>query len=77
MHKRFLGRPSKNHGDMRQVEDNDRHNAQPHVDDDEQLLDDEELLRAPNNHAGGAWKYQARAAMVHATIEAKKKKKKQ
>jgi hypothetical protein len=65
-----MSRP-KNNGDIRQVEKNDCHKAQPRADDDEQLQDDEKLLRAPQNHAGGAGRHRARAAIVRGTMEAK------
>ncbi|KAJ6526909.1 hypothetical protein DFH09DRAFT_1094949 [Mycena vulgaris] len=43
--------------------------VQPHPDDDKQLQD-EEQPRAPQNHAGGAWRYRACVDMVHGKIEA-------
>ncbi|KAJ7862435.1 hypothetical protein B0H13DRAFT_2566476 [Mycena leptocephala] len=44
--------------------------SSPHLDDDEQLRSDEEQPRAPHNHAGGAWRYRARADIVCGWIEA-------
>ncbi|KAJ7084101.1 hypothetical protein C8R44DRAFT_862329 [Mycena epipterygia] len=51
--------PAKNNGEKKSRKNN-RREAQPHPDDDEQLQGNEEEPGAPQNHAGGVWRYRAR-----------------